>query len=195
MPVIILWILFGIAAALAASSRGRSSFTWFILGGFLGPFGLLFALLLPSLKQAPAATANPTLAAALLPADASKQCPMCAETIKAAAQKCRFCGHVFPPEEVAESLEKEAARLKAEGPTEADVERVRETEKRDLEEAQQDNRYWMGSLQTVHLLGWDPARILERLDRAESLDTENIHAALQRYFPDDRYTVVTLLPE
>jgi zinc protease len=98
-------------------------------------------------------------------------------------------------DEMVDAVLAEVARLKAEGPTEADGERVRETEKRDLEEAQQDNRYWMGSLQTVHLLGWDPARILERLDRAESLDTDNVHAALEAYFPDDRYTVVTLLPE
>ena len=80
MPVIILWILFGIAAALAASSRGRSSFTWFILGGFLGPFGLLFALLLPSLKQAPAATANPTRARNVTVDEATNiaRSPLCA---------------------------------------------------------------------------------------------------------------------
>jgi len=88
----------------------------------------------------------------------------------------------------------EVERLKAEGPTEADIERVRETEIRELEEAERDNRYWMGSLEVVHLLGWEPARILDRIDRARSLSVENVHAMFQRYFPADRSTVVTLLP-
>jgi zinc protease len=88
----------------------------------------------------------------------------------------------------------EVERLKAEGPTEADIERVRETEIRELEEAERDNRYWMGSLEVVHLLGWDPARILDRVGRARSLSVENVHAMFERHFPLDRYTVVTLLP-
>jgi zinc protease len=88
----------------------------------------------------------------------------------------------------------EVERLKAEGPTEADVERVRETEVRELEEAERDNGYWLGSLEVVHLLGWEPARILERRERARSLSVENVHAMFTRYFPLDRYTVVTLLP-
>ncbi|MBI4970070.1 MAG: superinfection immunity protein, partial [Rhodospirillales bacterium] len=28
----------------------------------------------------------------------SKTCPRCAESVKAAAQICRFCGHAFPPD-------------------------------------------------------------------------------------------------
>jgi len=75
------------------------------------------------------------------------------------------------------------------------VQKVRETEKRDLETAMRQNGYWLNSLQTLHLYGWDPLRILRRPERAESLSVENIHAAITKYFPPDRYTVVTLLPE
>ena len=89
----------------------------------------------------------------------------------------------------------ELEHLRQEGPSEEDVERVRATERRALEEAERDNRYWLGSLRTVHLLGWDPARILERIERAESLNVDNVHDAFLRYFPSDRHTVVTLLPE
>ena len=39
-----------------------------------------------------------------------------------------------------------------------DVARVQELERRDLETATRQNWYWIGSLQTVHMLGWDPAR-------------------------------------
>ena len=37
-------------------------------------------------------------------ASAEKICPACAETIKLAALKCRFCGHQFDPDQVARDL-------------------------------------------------------------------------------------------
>jgi len=37
------------------------------------------------------------------PAPAEKICPRCAETIKAAAVVCRFCGNEFDPAEVSQS--------------------------------------------------------------------------------------------
>ena len=48
---------------------------------------------------------------------------------------------------------------------------------------------------TAHLLGRDPKRIAQRIERAESLNVENVAAAFKKYFPADRYTVVTLMPE
>jgi predicted Zn-dependent peptidase len=81
------------------------------------------------------------------------------------------------------------------GPWAADVEIVKETEKRELETAAGQNAYWLNSLQAMHLFGRDPRRILRRIDRTESLTTENIHAVLRKYLSPDRYTVVTLMPE
>ena len=99
----LLWIFFAIASSMAASNRGHSGFVWFILGLLFGPFALIFALLLsnkkPLLIQIPAAAAP-----APLPLDDTKTCPTCAETIKFAALKCRFCGHNFDPDLVKEYL-------------------------------------------------------------------------------------------
>jgi zinc protease len=89
----------------------------------------------------------------------------------------------------------EIDRLRRDGPTDADVQAVKESEKNDLQEAVRQNGYWLNSLQAVHLLGRDPRRIPLRLERTESLTRENVHAAIRRYFPADRYTVVTLMPE
>ena len=47
----------------------------------------------------------------------------------------------------------------------------------------------------MHLLGRDARRILQRVARTESLSRDNIHAALRKDFPRDRYTVVTLMPD
>jgi zinc protease len=89
----------------------------------------------------------------------------------------------------------ELETLRRDGPSESDVQVVKETEKRGIETALRQNGYWLNSLQAMHLLGRDPRRILQRTERADSLSRDNIHAAFRKYFPPDRHTVVTLLPE
>jgi zinc protease len=90
---------------------------------------------------------------------------------------------------------KEVERLKAQGPSAEDVKRVQELERRDLETAMKQNSFWVGSLQTVHMLGWDPASITRRLERIEKLTPQLLHDTFKKYFPADRHTVVTLKPE
>jgi len=72
---------------------------------------------------------------------------------------------------------------------------VKEIEKRSLETNARNNGYWVSSMQTVHSLGWDVASIARRAQRTESLTKENVKAAFQKYFPEARYTQVSLLPE
>jgi zinc protease len=90
---------------------------------------------------------------------------------------------------------KEVERLKSEGPSTDDVKRVQELERRDLETAMKQNSFWVGSLQTVHMLGWDPLSIVRRGERIEKLTPQLLHAIFKKYFPADRRTVVTLKPE
>jgi zinc protease len=89
----------------------------------------------------------------------------------------------------------EVERLKAQGPSADDVAKVKEMEKRDLETNARQNQYWVGSLQAVHMYGWDPRGILRRPQRADALTPEILHGIYKKYFPMDRYTVVTLKPE
>jgi zinc protease len=90
---------------------------------------------------------------------------------------------------------KEVERLKAEGPSLDDVKRVQELERRDLETAMKQNSFWVGSLQTVHMLGWDPGSITRRQERIETLTPEVLHEMFKKHFPADRKTIVTLKPE
>jgi len=89
----------------------------------------------------------------------------------------------------------EVERLKAQGPTADDVNKVKEMEKRDLETNARQNQYWIGSMQTVHMYGWDPVGIARRPQRTDSLTPEILHGIFKKYFPSDRHTVVTLKPE
>ena len=90
---------------------------------------------------------------------------------------------------------KEIERLKKEGPSLDDVNKVKELERRDLETNAKQNAYWLGSMQTVHMFGWDVTGINRRLDRTEKLTPEILKAMFNKYFPMDRYTLVTLKPE
>jgi zinc protease len=89
----------------------------------------------------------------------------------------------------------EVERLRMAGPSDEDIHKIKEQERRQLETSQRQNAYWLNSLQTVHQLGWDPRRIARRLERAESLTRAEVHEAFKQYFPLDRYTVVSLMPE
>ena len=89
----------------------------------------------------------------------------------------------------------ELDKLRKEGPTAADVQAAKEAEKNSIQEGLRENSYWQGSLQAMHVLGRDPLGILRRIERADSLNQENIHAAIRKYFPAERSTIVTLWPE
>jgi zinc protease len=89
----------------------------------------------------------------------------------------------------------EVARLQKEGPSAEDVQKIQEIERRELETSLKQNPYWLGSLQTVHMLGWDPLSIARRQERIATLTRDSLRAAFVRYFPLDRYTVVSLFPE
>lgn len=88
----------------------------------------------------------------------------------------------------------EVRRMQQEGPSADLTARVRETARRSYETALRQNGYWLGRLQTTHLLGQDPGVILTRPARIDAVTPQTLQQALVRYFPLDRYTVVTLVP-
>jgi zinc protease len=90
----------------------------------------------------------------------------------------------------------EVQRMQKDGPTEDLVNRARETALREHEEGMRQNGYWLSRLQAAKLLGRDPvAHVLERDDRIKAVTTANVKEMFVKYFPANRYTIVTLLPE
>jgi zinc protease len=89
----------------------------------------------------------------------------------------------------------EVKRLQQEGPSQDLVTRAKETARREHETALKQNGFWLGRLQSAKLLGRDPVLILKREERIDALTAANIQAAFRTYFPTDRFTVVTLMPE
>ena len=90
--LLIVWLLFGIACAVIAKNKGRNDAGWFVLGFLLGPLGLILALVVSKNQE--------TIDNESIQSGEMKQCPYCAELIKTAAIKCRYCGEDLPENEL-----------------------------------------------------------------------------------------------
>lgn len=112
--LIIIWLVFGVCAGVVGSNRGGNGCAWFSIGFLLGPIGFALAFTVgekcPNCKmripegakqcphcQAKIEEAGPNsgeqpVGQAVPQDQPTKPCPYCAETILAAALKCKHCG-------------------------------------------------------------------------------------------------------
>lgn len=86
MEYVWLWLMFAIASAAIASSKGRSGFGWFIIGCLIGPFALMVAAM-PTLKKDESEPLHKT----------HGRCPDCHELVLKEARKCKHCGAELIP--------------------------------------------------------------------------------------------------
>jgi zinc protease len=89
----------------------------------------------------------------------------------------------------------EIARLQKEGPSEDLTNRAKETARRAHETALKQNGFWLGRLQSAKLLDRDPLLILSRLQRIDAVTPTLLQDTFKKYFPAERSTIVTLMPE
>jgi zinc protease len=89
----------------------------------------------------------------------------------------------------------EIEALGRDGPTEAEVARVREIQFRARETQLRENGFWIGQLMTYDRYGWDPRAIPASGLRSERVTAAVIRDAARRYLDASRYVHVTLVPE
>ena len=89
----------------------------------------------------------------------------------------------------------EIEKIKKDGPTDKDLDKVKETLKRDRQENLKQNSYWMGVLRSYYINGQDPTETLKFEQRIESLTKEDIQQAAVKYATMDNYSQIVLYPE
>jgi zinc protease len=89
----------------------------------------------------------------------------------------------------------EVRRLQDQGPSPDLTNRAKEAARRSYETSIKQNGFWIGRLQSAKLLGRDPTLVLHRLERIDAVTPALLQDTFKKYFPMNRYTVVTLVPE
>jgi len=89
----------------------------------------------------------------------------------------------------------EIQKIKTNGPTEADLNKVKETMTKQYLESLKDNNYWVAKLQQTVELGSNPSDILTGEKRIGSVTVKDIKDAANKYFNDKNYVQVVLNPE
>jgi zinc protease len=98
-------------------------------------------------------------------------------------------------EELTTVLFQELERMKEEGPTELDIQKIRETERRQLETSLRQNAFWLGQIIGATREDRRFSTILEREQRAERINADMIRDAARRYLDMENFIHLRLLPE
>ncbi|KQQ88981.1 pitrilysin family protein [Massilia sp. Leaf139] len=89
----------------------------------------------------------------------------------------------------------EFERLKREGPTAADLAKVKQNWIQNHRKALRENGYWLGRIQSALLDGTDPAAILTHEERVNAMSAAQVQEAARRYLNTENYVQVVLYPE
>ena len=96
--------------------------------------------------------------------------------------------------ELANAVMAEIKVLQTDGPTAAEVDRVREAQRRSRELAVKQNGFWMGALQSAYQYGDDPREILKDEELRKELTPDAIRDLAKKYLRPDNYVHIVWLP-
>lgn len=88
----------------------------------------------------------------------------------------------------------EIARMKADGPSAADLEKVKQNWLQVQRRAMRENGYWLRQLQSAVTYNTDPAAILTLEERIGAVTADDVQGAATRYFNLDNYVQLVLYP-
>ena len=89
----------------------------------------------------------------------------------------------------------EIKKIRANGPTETDLNKAKESLIRTRETDLEKNEFWLGKIESVYYDGTDPATILNFKERVNAITLEDLKLAANTYLPPKHYVRVVLRPE
>lgn len=89
----------------------------------------------------------------------------------------------------------EINKIKENGPTIEDLEKVKETQRINLKENLKKNKYWINQLQSSYKYGEDINNIIQMDKLIEGLTKDDLQSTANMFLRDDKYIKVTLIPE
>jgi zinc protease len=98
-------------------------------------------------------------------------------------------------DKVIAALFAEIERMKTQGPSPADLNKVKQNWLQNHQKVVRENGYWLGGLQSAILQGTDPAEMLTYEKRVNALTTDDLRDAARRYFDMKNYVQLVLYPE
>ncbi|MEZ4774481.1 MAG: insulinase family protein [Bacteroidia bacterium] len=94
-----------------------------------------------------------------------------------------------------ETALKDIETLKKKGASEKNLQKVKETQRKDLEVGLKENRYWMQGLVSAYRYEGDPENILKQTEAIDKLKSSDVKKAAKKYLNMDNYKSFLLMPE
>jgi len=98
-------------------------------------------------------------------------------------------------EDLSKAVFDEIQKIKDNGPTQADLMKVKETQRREMEVNLKQNNYWLSALEAAYFTGADPVNIVQYEDKIEGLNIKSLKETANKYFNFDQYVKIVLYPE
>ncbi|TAE59655.1 MAG: insulinase family protein, partial [Bacteroidetes bacterium] len=89
----------------------------------------------------------------------------------------------------------DAANLVKDGPSEKNLQKIKEIQLKELEVNVQENDWWIEQLAFSYQYGGDPEALLNLKSKIEAVTAADVQAAAKRYFDPARLARMVLLPE
>lgn len=104
------------------------------------------------------------------------------------------CGPENVDELIAAAIS-EVEKLQKEGPSQEDIDKVKETQRLDNKENLEKNRYWLASMEAAYFNHAAMEDILKKQEVIENLDAKSLKKIAKKYLKDDARIEVVLMPE